>query len=236
MTSYRARQRRYYAVINPKLIQASILCDKPQPTDSYFVELKEISKRGAKLLVSGLPVLQRECRISLASPQFQGAIVLAVEVHWARPNPAGDWLLGCGIHPPLSDDSFQTLLDSGLLARRSAPREPARILVQVEWQPGTARLPGIVRDISAGGLCLAAPQAPETTNHACIFASEPGNEIRIPVKVRWSRQVGREYFVGCQFIEPTDFAVLRKLQPVARKHFQEPARANEIHAFGPGSP
>jgi PilZ domain-containing protein len=231
MTSQRARRGRYYTVIAPKLIRAAIFPKDPRQTECYFAELKEISKTGAKLLVTGLPALQRECRISLASPKFQGVLVIPAEVHWVRPNPAGDWMLGCGIDPPLSDESFQALVDSGLLARRSVPREPARIPVQVQWQPGAPPLPAVVRDISTGGLCVTTRQAPVTTNHACLLASEPGSEIRIPVKVRWSRQAGLDYFVGCQFIQPSDFAVLLKLQPVARNHFHEPARAHDIHAF-----
>jgi hypothetical protein len=236
MTSQQPGRGRNYTVIAPKLIQAAIFPQESQQTECYFAELKEISKTGARLLVPGLPALQLECRISLTSPKFQRVLDIPAEVHWARPNPAGDWLLGCGFAPPLSDESVKTLLDSGLFARRSAPREPARIPVQVVWQPEAPPLPAVIRDMSTGGLCVMTHQAPENTNHASIFASESGHEIRVPIKVRWSRQVGGDYFVGCQFIDQADFAVLRKLQPIARNHFHEPARAHEIQAFGLGLP
>ncbi|HEX3727286.1 MAG TPA: PilZ domain-containing protein, partial [Pirellulales bacterium] len=68
-------------------------------------------------------------------------------------------------------------------------------------------------NISEGGLCcLTTSCPPESTREVCIFASLDEAEMRIPLKVRWSMPAGTEYFIGCQFVRSTDFAVLRKLQ------------------------
>jgi hypothetical protein len=127
--------------------------------------------------------------------------------------------------PPVANEIFKRLLDSGLLKRRATAREPARIPVEVQWQPGTPRLPALVRDLSKGGLCLAIAEPPEGTQDARIFAATPKGEVLIPLKVRWSTNVGTGHFVGCQFIQPTDFTVLRKLQPAAQYHFRKVTQA-----------
>ncbi|MBI3836982.1 MAG: PilZ domain-containing protein [Planctomycetia bacterium] len=213
----------YYTVINPKLIEATVLPREPERPDSYAAELREISPTGAKLLVTALPELEYECRISLASPSLDCALVALAEVHWIWPNLAGDWLLGCGINPPLSDASFKNLLDSGLLERRFARREPIRIPVQVQLQPGEPRVPATVHDLSDGGVCLTMRWTPPATRDVCIFASVSASEVRIPLKLRWSTHVGLEYFVGCEVIRYADILLLRKMQPTDQNHFDERA-------------
>jgi hypothetical protein len=205
-----------YALINPKLIEVTILPQSAQRSVRCFAELRDISRVSVTVLCTGQPELRPGCRISLASPKFDGVLVIPVEVLWVRPNPAGDWLLGCEIDPPLSSAYLKKLLGSGLLVRRSAPREPTRIPVQVQLQPEAPRLPALVRDISTGGLCLRTTRTPETTRHICIFASTPEREVQIPLEVCWSMQAERECFVGCKFVRPEDYAELRKVRPTAQ--------------------
>jgi hypothetical protein len=211
--SRRPRCAPQYALIDPKLIEVTILPQSAQGSVRCFAELRDISRVSVTVLCTGQPELQPGCRISLASPKFDGVLVVPVEVNWVRPNPAGDWLVGCQIDPPLSSAYLKKLLSSGLLVRRSAPREPTRIPVQVQMQSEGPRLPALVRDISTGGLCLATSRTPETTRHICIFASTPEREVQIQLEVCWSMRAERECFVGCKFVQPADYAELRKVRP-----------------------
>ena len=227
----RSRHEPQYALIDPDLVEVAVLPKNPQWTPTCFVQLREISTGSATVLFSGQPAFHHECEIWLASARFEGPILISAEMLWARPDSAGDWLLGYGIDPPLSDELFKRLLVSGLLRRRCALREPARILAEVQWQPGQPRLPALVRDLSKGGFCLATDQAPEGTQNACIFAATRESEVLIPLKVRWSTHVGSGYFVGCQFIRSTDYVALRRLQPIARDHFRKAAKNTTFTSF-----
>ena len=216
MKTRRPRFAPQYALIDPKLIEVTILPQSSQGSVRCFAELRDISRVSVTVLCTGHPELQPGCRISLASPKFDGVLVIPVEVNWVRPNPAGDWLLGCQIDPPLSSAYLRKLLGSGLLVRRSAPREPTRIPVQVQLQPEAPRLPALVRDISTGGLCLTTTRSPETTRRICIFAFTPEREVQIPLEVCWSMHGDRECFVGCKFVQPKDYAELRKVRPIVQ--------------------
>jgi hypothetical protein len=211
VTNLPLRRQRRYSLVNPELVQAAILPKDSTAPGEVVAELREISKLGAKLLVTGPPELRYECRISLKSHRLKRVFDLPSEIHWARPDAAGDWLLGCRFATPLSDEAFQDFLDSGVLNRRSSVRERSRIPVQVQLQPGQARLPAIVSDFSEGGLCLTTSEAPHSTRHVCVFGSISGREVRIPLKVRWTLAVGPNRFAGCQFMRAADYQVLRTL-------------------------
>jgi hypothetical protein len=205
------RRRPCYALVNVELVQAAILPMDPHSVDSIPAELREISQVGAKLLIAGPPELRYECRISLASHRLKPALLLPAEIHWARPNPAGDWLLGCHFEAPLDDGLFQRWVDSGVLNRRKSVRERSRIYVGVQLQAGKPRLPAIVSDFSEGGLCLITSEAPKNTREVCVFGSLLGQEVCVPLKVRWNLSVGPRQMVGCEFAQSTDYHVLRRM-------------------------
>ncbi len=199
MTQPTDRRYRSYELVNVELVQAAILPFDSQPLDAIAAELREISQTGAKLLILGPPQLRYDCRISLATHRFKPALMLAAEIQWARPNPAGDWLLGCQFKTPLTDGIFQQWVDSGVLNRRKSVRERSRIYVGAQLQPGKPRLPAIVSDFSEGGLCLITSEAPKNTREVCVFGSLHGEEINISLKVRWTLSVGPKQMVGCEF-------------------------------------
>jgi hypothetical protein len=204
---------RYYTVLKPGRIQASLRSRGAQATDSCAVQLKEISTTGAVLLLAAIPQIQGECELALESRKLDEPLLAVGKIDWARPNPAGEWQIGCAFEPPISQEIFKKLFNSGLLERRASPRDPARVMVQVQLEPQAPRLPAIVRNISEGGLCCLTTSSPPTnTRQVCIFADSGETEARIQLKVRWSMRAGDEYFVGCQFVRQSDFAVLRKIQ------------------------
>jgi hypothetical protein len=211
MTQSTDRRRPCYALVNVELVQAAILPVDPKSNDSIPAELREISQIGAKLLISGPPELRYECRILLASHRLKPALLLPAEIHWARPNPAGDWLLGCHFKAPLDDVLFQRWIDSGVLNRRKSVRERSRIYVGVQLQAGKPRLPAIVSDFSEGGLCLITSEAPKNTREVCVFGSLHGQEVRVPLKVRWNLSVGPKQMVGCEFAQGSDYQILRRM-------------------------
>lgn len=213
MTKQKTAPERYYTIIDPKELHAAILSQHAQRSERYPAELKAIAASGAVLLLASPPELQGDCRLSIASRKLPEPLDVTVRVDWLRPNPAGDWKLGCAFTPPLSETTFKTLLNSGLLERRSSAREPARIPVEIQLLPAKTRVPAIVRNFSEGGVCcLTANCSPEKTRRVNMFAMVGDEEAQIPLKVRWYTQAGTEYFIGCQFVSSSDFALLRTLQ------------------------
>lgn len=47
----------------------------------------------------------------------------------------------------------------------------------------------------------------------CVIAATPQGEALLKLRVRWSLAVGSDHMIGCQFIQASDFALLRKMQP-----------------------
>ena len=151
---------RAYPLVHPEWVEATILPYDDSRDEGCQAELREISLASAKLLVSGPPELPCRCRLRLVSSKLARPFVVQAEIGWARPNPAGDWLVECEFLSRLTERPFETLLSSGLLERRAAVRFQTRIAVGVQWAPGEARAFGIVRDLSEGGLCLMMREPP----------------------------------------------------------------------------
>jgi PilZ domain len=218
---------RSYPLVHPELVETTIVpCDGE--STGCAAQLREISPTSAKLVVQGPPELSTRCRVRLVSSHLEEVVEIPAEIDWVRPNPAGDWLLECEFQPRMSDAAFAKLLASGLLERRAAVRYQTRIPVQVQWLPGIARVSGIVRDLSEGGLCLClvTKEAPPDTRDVRVITTTARGEVRMELKIRWSLQVGSDYLIGCQFIHGKDFDALRKLQP-ARENFHEHSRAGK---------
>jgi hypothetical protein len=208
-----AARERCYSVLDPKRIRVSIASIETASAKAHEGELKEISPTGAVLLLAVPPALKGICEISLSSDKLKRPIVFSAQVDWMRPNPAGLWQVGCVLQQPLAASTFKKLLNSGLLERRAAPREPVRIPVHLQLEHSTERIPAMVRNISEGGLCcLATHCPPQETRNVYMYLSDSEGEVKMPLKVRWSMQAGGDHFLGCQFVRQNDFATLRKLQ------------------------
>lgn len=217
MTSQETRRQRRYTLVNPELVQVKIAFDETVSAAGVAAELREISKTDVKLLVMGPPELELECRIMLTSHRFKSALEMPAEVYWARPNPAGDWLLGCHLATPLSDEKIEELINSGVLNRRSSVRQRSQIPVHAQLQAGRPRLAAVVSDFSEGGLCLTVPEDLPSTRHVCVFGSVHGQEARIPLKIRWTLSVDPKRLIGCEFMRPADYQILRKMHLATQK-------------------
>lgn len=220
---------RAYPLVHPELVAAMLQPLDGEADEGCDAQLREISPASAKLLLPGPPSLAGRCRVRLESSKLKRVFEIPGEIDWARPNPAGDWLVECEFHPRLSESVFAELLASGLLERRAAVRYPTRIPVQVQWLPGQPRVSGIVRDLSQGGLCLClvTKEAPPETRDVCVVAGTPQGEVLLKLKMRWTLCVGANHLIGCQFVHSSDFALLRKLQPAAREYLHEHSRAGK---------
>ncbi len=211
--SKQSASERYFAVIDPSSIRLRII---PTGTDTDVggsSQLKQISPVGAVLRMSEPPKFQGSCQIEIDSDRLDGRCVVQARIDWLSPDPAGSWHLRCVIEPRLSEQEFRRLLNSGLLERRASPREPSRILVDIQLAPGGPRVAALIRNISLSGVCcLATSCPPEGTRHINIFATSGGNDHRLPLKLHWWTQAGSEYFLGCEFADKADFAILRQLQ------------------------
>jgi PilZ domain-containing protein len=225
MNDPQPRSKRSYKLVNPELVQASIRFKQPQ-SSAMPAELREISPNGAKLLLSGSPEQLCACEILLSTHRFKHPLLLNAEIEWVRPNPAGEWLVGCRFDKPLSDEVFQELIDSGVLNRRASVRERSKIPISVQLQPHRPRQPAIISDFSEGGLCLTVGSAPERTRHVCLFGVAMGREVRVPLKIRWVLPALPNHFVGCQFMRRADYQVIRSMHlQMVQQSLREQSRA-----------
>jgi hypothetical protein len=200
---------RSFAVVNPAAIRVQVRPVGSSAEKIGAAQLKQISPVGAVLLLSEPPRLEGGCLIELESDKLAQPLLIHARVDWLRPDSAGSWHLCCTIEPQMAEGDFRRLLASGLLERRSAPREESRIQVEIQLAPGGPRLAALIRNISLSGVCcLATNCPPEGTRHINIFATHS----RIPLKVHWWTQAGTEFFLGCEFVHKADFATLRRLQ------------------------
>lgn len=213
MANLTANQQRRYSVVNSQGVRAAILPRDAHISGRIDAQLRELSQITAILMVSGPPALRYQCRVEITSPKFQPTLMQAAEIHWARPNPAGDWLLGCRFDAAIDDALFREVVESGVVNRRSSVRERTRIPVQVQLQPSKTRVSATVSDFSEGGLCLtlSGTNSPESTRHVCVYGVVEGQEVRLSLKIRWSLSVGPNRLVGCQFTRAADYLILRKL-------------------------
>jgi hypothetical protein len=227
MTTLSTKCDRSYPLVHPELVEATMLphCDG-ESLVNCSAELREISPASAKLLVSGPPELPCRCVLRLVSSKLMRTVEIRAEIGWARPNPAGDWLVECEFDTRLSDAEFSEFLGSGLLERRSAVRFQTRINVAVRWSPDDAQVPALVRDLSEGGLCLMTSHAPKKVREVFVLAATSGGEVTMQLKVRWSLCVGPNFLIGCQFIHGRDFHLLRNLQSNPPAHLTEYSRAS----------
>ncbi len=204
---------RSFAVINPAAIRVQVRPVGSSAEKIGAAQLKQISPVGAVLLLGEPPRLEGGCLIELESDKLAQPLLIHARVDWLRPDSAGSWHLCCTIEPQMAEGDFRRLLASGLLERRSAPREESRIQVEIQLAPGGPRLAALIRNISLSGVCcLATNCPPEGTRHINIFATHDGVDSRIPLKVHWWTQAGTEFFLGCEFVHKADFATLRRLQ------------------------
>lgn len=226
MSTLLTKGDRSYPLIHSNLVRTTIVPCEGKPKEGCAAQLREISLASAKLLVQGPPELSTRCHVQLVSSKLSRPLEIPAQIGWVRPNSAGDWLVECEFQPRMSEVAFAELLASGLFERRAAVRLQTRIAVEVQWLPGRARVPGIVRDLSEGGLCLClvTKEAPPKTRDVCVFVTRSQGETALSLKIRWSLQVGPDYLIGCQFTCGEEFNVLRKLQP-ARERFHEHSRA-----------
>jgi hypothetical protein len=228
MSTITTRCDRFFPLVHSELVESRLLTDEGSPPHAgLHAELREISPSSAKLLVAGPPQLPSRCRLRLLSSKLTRTLEIPAEIGWARPNPAGDWLVECEFLTRMSDKLFAELASSGLLERRSAVRFQTRINVGVEWAREQGRLSGIVRDLSEGGLCLMTSQPPVQSRDVDVIARVSQEEVRIRLKTRWSLSVGENHLIGCQFTSGRDFHLLRTLQPATNEQFNEYSRGGK---------
>jgi hypothetical protein len=226
MSPLQTKCDRSYPLVHPELVETAILPYAGGQIDAGLpAELREISPASAKLLVAGPPELPSRCRVRMISSKLMRTLEIPAEIGWARPNPAGDWLVECEFLSRLGENQFAELASSGLLERRSAVRFQTRIAVGVEWILGDTRFTGIVRDLSEGGLCLMTSHPPLQSRSVHVIVPTPQGDAILQLKVRWSLCVGQNHLIGCQFIRGEDFHLLRRLQPTSQQQFNEHSRA-----------
>jgi hypothetical protein len=145
--------------------------------------------------------------------------------------PNNTWLVGCSFARRLTESRFRALLDAvspktllpatrkptpapkvvaespdepGSCERRNAPRRPGATVTVALSHPHsrTPHLKGWVQDRSLGGLGVCASAAVKVGTKLKIHATTAPKDIpAVAIRVVSCRAVGKEWLLGCQFLE-----------------------------------
>ena len=207
---------RSYPLVHPELVEAVLFPYDAELTGGCLpAELREISPASAKLLVAGPPKLPSRCRLRLVSSKLMRTLEIPAEIGWARPNPAGDWLVECEFSQ--RTDRMRQFAE---LAVQRLARTTLRGALSNPHCRGGRMDPGArprsrhrARSFRRWAMPDDQPAAAAIPERACHRARRQQGEAILRLKVRWSLSVGQNHLIGCQFIRGEDFFLLRKLQP-----------------------
>jgi hypothetical protein len=198
------RQTRYN-VVNRSLLRAE-WTSHAGATVATTVDLLDISRSGAKILLDGSPGMGAALTI-----HFDGFAAAPAKVCWAREGDHGRCWLACAFDPLLPEGVLEGLLKRGYLERRRDPREQVTIPAMARWPMGDpVRVD--VRDFSGGGLCLTAPYAAKKGQRLLLHLGDgekaQGNAL---VEVQWCIQFDEGHLIGCSFLHREGQSAVRRM-------------------------
>lgn len=178
---------------------------------THSADLLDISRGGAKLAVGQyVPV-----GVTLTICFHDLQVAATATVCWSRKEAEDRWWMACEFHPALPDNVLEKLLGAGSLERRKHAREPIAVDAVAKWQGGESS-PIVIRDLSAGGLCLSSDRGGQR-GQRLLLRLTPAEDAQAAVltEVQWQIKFNDGYLIGCSFLNRQGLAAVRKLVPVA---------------------
>jgi len=181
--------------------------------DPLPAALLDVSQHGVKLRV---PVslqfeesLQLEIKVRGTDLQYQGV----ASVRHIRAADNENWLVGCAIAPPISDETFAYLATAAGKERRQFRRLPIAAEATVRRQAQAEGCAVGLHNLSSGGFCFSSPVQYEIGERVQLAINGPddgpNDEPRvIEARIRWQVESPDGSIVGCQFSSRSSYAEL----------------------------
>ncbi len=171
--------------------------------------LVDVSQHGVKLRV---PVhlqfeeaLQLEIRVRGTDLLYQGV----ASVRHIRSVDDENWMVGCAIAPPISDETFAYLATAAGKERRQFRRLPIAVEATVRRQAHAEGCVVGLHNLSSGGFCFSSPVQYEIGERVQLAIDGPDDEPRvIEARIRWQVDSPDGSIVGCQFSSRSSYAEL----------------------------
>ena len=209
-----SRSRRY-KVLAPDKVRLSVRVEGA--AELISAQLLDISKGGIKIAIptslSGHPQLT----VTVESDVLPTPLILATQIHWARPAEGGGCMVGGAFAPPIPDGQFRSLLDSGLLERRAFPRQEIHTVARVHWELGDSSIEAEVRDLSQEGFRLVMRQRGDRGQRTIVGARVLVNvedcDVTTPVigQAQWEEDSDEGTLVGCSFVDDRAYHEWKRL-------------------------
>jgi PilZ domain len=156
------------------------------------------------------------CTIALTNADGTPGDSVQATIHHVRRRDK-DIQATCELAEPLSEANVHQLVLSHQHERRGAERQPVTIDARVRSELGTEALPIQVVDLSEGGCCIESPiEVAVGQKVQLIFWDEGGSVVSVVLRIRWQRPKGTGFLVGCQFVNPKQYATLLPLTGAKR--------------------
>lgn len=179
-------------------------------------KLSDISRGGAKLIVSQRLPMQASVCMRLENPELQLDLTITGEVCWIVPAEGEGFAIGCTFVPDLPTDILEKLFACGLLERRIFSRRALRVPAKARWEMEPNPTDAFLWDLSEGGFCVLSPQPRTPGKRVLVTVTSGDKEAYIPAKTQWGMKVGEGYVVGCEFVSKDGYLMLRDLENTAQ--------------------
>jgi len=172
-------------------------------------ELVDISQYGAKIRV---PVSLRfeealQLKIEVAGVELEYLGVASVR--HIRALDDENWLVGCAIAPPLSDEAFSYLATTAGKERRRFRRLPIAAKATVRRQAQTEGSAATLHNLSSGGICFSSDVHYQVGESVQLSLEDNDGELRvIEAIICWQVDGPDGSIAGCQFSSSDSYAVL----------------------------
>jgi len=163
--------------------------------------LVDLSASGARLRLSQNVPLHETIEVRIRVGKLAIDFHCAAEVCWLQPR-GSQWVLGCAFECELPEQILSKLASNGYLNRRSNPRIPTELAVEVKEELGTSQwCKANVDNYSSGGFRLQS-KCPVAVGQRVLLKVKDADQqqVTVPGRVHWRVGSDDGYAVGCSFL------------------------------------
>jgi len=177
--------------------------------------LLELCTWNATLRVRQTFKLDQHTNLRIYAPELKAPIEVASENCSTHHDNHDNQLLICSFEPQIPERILEQLGTKSLDDRRTHERVSTELDIAASCEMGNARIPIHLINFSEGGFCLksSVPLKP----HSRILLrmqSVMGHEAKedhILAKSRWQVESNGDHIVGCEFLDPDSYLLLKQL-------------------------
>jgi Tfp pilus assembly protein PilZ len=175
-----------------------------------------ISGRGARLKVSRSFAVNDSLPLTIRVKDPRYSFEVTAKVCWVAPVIGQDWWLGCSLTPAIPTSALNDLARNGLIERRSHARRPVSLTAIAKWELTSKTSFARILDCSQGGFCLLSQVEAKRGERVQLQFEGTDQPLAVHGKIVWQAQSSEGHVLGCEFLDPGDFATVSRLEASRR--------------------